>query len=38
MWIAAHALENGCVLCSHDKHFKVIEGLISGPTLSELVI
>lgn len=38
MWIAAQVLENGCVLCSHDKHFKAIEGLISGATLSELII
>jgi tRNA(fMet)-specific endonuclease VapC len=38
MWIAAQTLEHGCVLCSHDKHFKVIEGLISGATVSELVI
>ena len=38
MWIAAQALENGCVLCSYDKHFKAIEGLISGTTLSELII
>ncbi|MES2200290.1 MAG: type II toxin-antitoxin system VapC family toxin [Chlamydiota bacterium] len=38
MWIAAQSLENGCVLCSYDKHFKGIEGLISGNSLSELVI
>ncbi len=38
MWIAAQALENGCVLCSYDKHFKAIEGLISGATISELTI
>lgn len=38
MWIAAQALENGCVLCSHDKHFKAIEGLISGVSVSELFI
>lgn len=38
LWIAAQALENGCVLCSHDKHFKVIESLISGATISELFI
>lgn len=38
MWIAAQALENGCVLCSHDKHFRVIEGLISGITVAELII
>jgi tRNA(fMet)-specific endonuclease VapC len=38
LWIAAQTLENGCVLCSYDKHFKVIEGLISGTTCSELII
>jgi predicted nucleic acid-binding protein len=38
MWIAAQTLENGCVLCSHDHHFKAIDGLISGVVLSELII
>lgn len=38
LWIAAQSLENGCVLCSYDQHFKVIEGLISGTTISELMI
>ncbi len=38
IWIAAQALENGCVLCSYDKHFKVIDGLISGVALSELIV
>jgi tRNA(fMet)-specific endonuclease VapC len=38
MWIAAQSLENGSVLCSHDHHFKAIDGLISGTNLSELII
>jgi len=38
MWIAAQALEHGCVLCSYDQHFKVIEGLISGSNLADLVL
>lgn len=38
MWIAAQALENGCVLCSYDQHFKAIDGLITGTNLSELAI
>lgn len=38
MWIAAQALENGCVLCSYDKHFKAIDSLITGAVLSELII
>jgi tRNA(fMet)-specific endonuclease VapC len=38
MWIAAQALEHGCILCSHDKHFKAVEGLILGTSLSEFII
>lgn len=38
MWIAAQALEHGCVLCTYDKHFKAIEGLVSGTALSELIL
>lgn len=38
LWIAAQALENGCVLCSFDNHFKAIDGLISSTNLSELII
>lgn len=38
MWIAAQALEHGCVLCTYDKHFKVIDGLITGVNLSELTL
>jgi len=38
LWNAAQALENGCVLCSYDKHFKVINGLISGTIVSDLII
>jgi predicted nucleic acid-binding protein len=38
MWIAAQALEHGCVLFSCDKHFKAIEGLVSGMTLSDLIV
>jgi tRNA(fMet)-specific endonuclease VapC len=38
MWIASQALENGCVLCSFDKHFKTIEGLISGTNVEDLII
>lgn len=36
MWIASQALEHGCVLCTHDKHFSFIEGLISGSTTTDL--
>ena len=38
LWIAAQALEHGCVLCSHDQHFKAVDGLISGINLSDLII
>jgi tRNA(fMet)-specific endonuclease VapC len=36
MWIAAQSLEQGSVLCTFDKHFKSIDGLIVGNTLTEL--
>lgn len=38
MWIAAQALENGCVVCTHDKHFSFIEGIISGSTAMDLFV
>lgn len=38
LWFAAQALEHGCVVCTHDKHFDVIEGLIAGCTTAELFI
>ena len=38
MWIASQALEHGCVVCTHDKHFSFIEGLISGNTVTDLFV
>lgn len=38
MWIASQALEHGCVVCTYDKHFSFIDGLISGNTLADLVL
>lgn len=38
MWIAAQALENGCVVCTYDKHFSVIDGLVIGNTLPDLIL
>lgn len=38
MWIASQALENGCVVCTHDKHFSYIDGLISGDSSADLFI
>jgi len=30
LWIAASALEHGYAVFTHDEHFKVIEGLVTG--------
>ena len=38
MWIAAQALENGCTVCTYDKHFSAIDGLLIGNTLAELML
>lgn len=38
IWIASQALEHGCVVCTHDKHFSFIEGLISGNTAADLFL
>jgi len=38
IWIASQALEHGCVVCTQDKHFGVIEGLISGNTKTDLFV
>lgn len=38
IWIAAQVLENGCALCSYDKHFKAIDALLSGASLAELCV
>lgn len=38
MWIAAQALENGCLVCTYDKHFTAIDGLLIGSTLTELML
>ena len=38
MWIASQALEHGCVVCTYDKHFTWIEGLISGSTSADLFV
>ncbi len=38
MWIASQALEHGCVVCTYDKHFGYIEGLISGSTATDLFL
>jgi tRNA(fMet)-specific endonuclease VapC len=38
IWIAAQALEHGCVVCTYDKHFQAIEGLFVGNTITELAM
>ena len=38
IWIAAQALEHGCVVCTHDKHFSFIDGLIVGDSPESLFI
>jgi predicted nucleic acid-binding protein len=38
IWIAAQALEHGCVICTHDKHFGFIDGLISGNSIAGLFL
>ncbi len=38
MWIAAQSMEHGCMLCTYDKHFKAINGLLAGNTCAELII
>lgn len=38
MWIAAQALEHGCVVCTYDKHFQEIDGLLVGNSIAILSI
>lgn len=38
LWIAAQAFENGCVLCSFDQHFSLVDGLVVGTSAEELFI
>lgn len=38
MWIASQALEHGCVVCTYDKHFSFIDGLVSGNSATDLFV
>ena len=38
MWIAAQALEQGCLVCTYDKHFAAIEGVLTVSSLAELML
>lgn len=37
MWIAASAMQHGCAICTLDKHFQHIEGLISGTCWTDFI-
>lgn len=37
LWIAAQALENGYVVCTLDKHFLGVAGLLVAHSLSEIL-
>ncbi len=37
IWIAAQAMEHGCVVCTYDKHFRSIEGLAVASSVAELI-
>lgn len=36
IWIAAQALEFGCIVCTFDKHFQQIDGLMTASSLADL--
>lgn len=38
LWIAATALQQGCKLCSFDKHFNAIDNLLLAVTLAEFLL
>lgn len=38
MWIAAQSMEHGCMLCTYDKHFQAIDGLLTGNTCASFII
>lgn len=38
IWIAAQALEHGCVVCTYDKHFHAVEGLLVANSFAELAL
>lgn len=38
IWIAALALEHGSVVCTYDKHFNEIEGLMVASSVFDLVL
>lgn len=38
MWIAAQAMEHGCVICTCDLHFSFIDGVIAGSSKTEILL
>ncbi len=38
LWIAAQTLQQGCKLCSFDRHFQAIDNLLISTTLAEFVL
>lgn len=38
MWIAATALEHGLMVCTYDKHFAQIDGLLMCKNVTDLVL
>jgi predicted nucleic acid-binding protein len=38
VWIGAQALENGCSVCTYDKHFEAIDGLHIVTSIADLVL
>lgn len=38
LWIAAQALQQGCKLCSFDRHFQAVDNLLISTTVEEFVL
>lgn len=38
LWLAAQGLEHGCMICTYDKHFQEIEGLLIATSLEDLTL
>ncbi len=37
MWIAAQALEHGCMVCTYDKHFQAVDGILIANTVAAIL-
>jgi len=38
IWIAAQAFEHGCVVCTRDSHFRLIDGLAVASSTTEFIM